>query len=539
MNIGRALVTIAASMTFGAALTACSGGPTTPTGGDIPATVCTNPEVSTELPAAVDRLTDSTTTAEGGAVVETSFPTAQGLPFVDVPTISSEDGKLSTTFNASTASYPVAGREISGLTYQGQFMGPTLLVDPGDAIEITLQNSLDDATNFHAHGMHTSPISTSDNVLRVMEGGTDNQVIIQIPDQVAPGTYWYHAHLHGLTEPQVMGGLSGAIVISGLNDRLPAELTQVPDHLLALKDVQLQDNAIVSTNIDSNAPTTRLVNAQVNPVITAQPGCTQLLRLGNFSADIWYNLQLDGAQFYVLAEDANVVTRVEASDTLLLPPAKRFDVLVRWDEAGSHQLKTLAYGTGPAGDSYPERVLATFNVVGEAAQPPIPMPTTMGELPSDQAPVMDDDTIAVDRIMVFSEDSDSGQFFINGEAFSDGSPLVTAKLGTTEEWTIKNVTQEEHPFHIHVNDFQIMSINGEPYNALSLQDTVPLPVDGEVVIRMRFLDFVGKYVFHCHILAHEDAGMMAVIAITEDGEPPSVQQQDDWGQPLLEHHGTP
>ena len=210
---------------------------------------------------------------------------------------------------------------------------------------------------------------------------------------MAPGTYWYHAHLHGLTEEQVFGGLSGAIVISGLTERLPQDLQSIPDHLIALKDVQLKGNAIVSQNIDSNAPTTRLVNAQVNPVISAQPGCTQLLRLGNFSADIWYKIKLDGAKFHVVAEDANLVTKVEGHEELLLPPAKRFDVLVRWEDAGSYKLSTLAYTTGKTGDDYPERVLATFKVAGETVAP-VAMPTTMGELPNDQAPTMQADTVA-------------------------------------------------------------------------------------------------------------------------------------------------
>ena len=548
MNSDRSLLTLGTSLAFIAAMTGCSmNNPTTSssapassaTSATAPAVVCENPNVPTELPPAVTELGASTGTADGGPVIETSFPTVQGLPFVEVPTIASSGGKVTAEFNATDASYTVGGRKISGLTYRGQFMGPTLLVDPGDTIEITLKNSLKDPTNFHTHGMHTSPITTSDNVLRVMPGnGIDNPVLIEIPDEVAPGTYWYHAHLHGLTEAQVMGGLSGAIVISGLNDRLPDDLQSVPDHLLALKDVQLKGTSIVSTNIDSNAPTTRLVNAQVNPVLKAQPGCTQLLRLGNFSADIWYHLKLDAAKFSVIAVDANVVTRVEAQDELLLPPAKRYDVLVRWDEAGDYKLKTLAYSTGATGDTYPERVLATFKVAGEKAVP-IEMPATMGELPTDQSPSMNDDKIAQKRTITFSEDNTAGTFFINGKQFSDGAPLLTAKLGTTEEWTIKNVTQEFHPFHIHVNDFQVMSINGKPYDALSLQDTIPLPIGGEIVIRMRFIDYVGKYVFHCHILAHEDAGMMAAIAVTEDGKPPSIDQQDAWGQPLLDHTNMP
>ena len=86
-------------------------------------------------------------------------------------------------------------------------------------------------------------------------------------------------------------------------------------------------------------------------------------------------------------------------------------------------------------------------------------------------------------------------------------------LGTLEEWTVRNTSKELHPFHIHVNDFQVISVNGRPYDAHGWQDTVPLPIGGEVVMRMQFNDFTGKYVFHCHILAHEDNGMMAVVDV--------------------------
>lgn len=83
-----------------------------------------------------------------------------------------------------------------------------------------------------------------------------------------------------------------------------------------------------------------------------------------------------------------------------------------------------------------------------------------------------------------------------------------------EEWTIRNVAREVHPFHIHVNDFQVMSVNGRPYNARSLADTVPLPVGGEVVVRMHFTGFTGEYVYHCHILNHEDHGMMGTVLVS-------------------------
>ena len=125
----------------------------------------------------------------------------------------------------------------------------------------------------------------------------------------------------------------------------------------------------------------------------------------------------------------------------------------------------------------------------------------MGELPD-----LGNDPIAKKRTVVFSENAKG--FYINGKEFSADRTLFNPQIGTTEEWTIKNTTKEEHPFHIHVNDFQVMSINGKPVDAKSLRDTQALPIGGEIVIRMRFTDFLGRYVFHCHILAHEDGGMM-------------------------------
>ena len=117
--------------------------------------------------------------------------------------------------------------------------------------------------------------------------------------------------------------------------------------------------------------------------------------------------------------------------------------------------------------------------------------------------------------MVFSEDETTNDFYINDKKFDPNRVDVQPKLGTVEEWTLKNTSSEQHPFHIHVNDFQVVSVGGEPYDARGLQDTVPLLPGKDVVIRTRFTDFTGKFVFHCHILAHEDNGMMAVVEVVE------------------------
>jgi FtsP/CotA-like multicopper oxidase with cupredoxin domain len=456
----------------------------------------------------------NTTTDAAAPVVKTTFSTTQGQPLAEPPVLRSEDGVLETSFDVATDSFEVGGTKVKGIGYAGGLLGPTLVVSPGDTIRIDLQNGLDEETNFHTHGLHVSPEGISDNVLRVMEPDSDNAVEIDLPLDVAPGTYWYHAHLHGLTEPQVFSGLAGALVVNGLTERLPADLQDVPEHLIALKDLQLDSSGAIPTeNIDSNAPTTRTVNGQVNPVLTAQPGATHLLRLANLSADIWYRLKMDGTSFTVLAEDANPVSVVTQADELVLPPGKRFDVLVRWNDPGRYRLRTLKYDTGPAGDQYPERVLATVAVAGDAVAP-VALPTTMGP-----APDLAGAPIAQRREVVFSEDPKAGTFLINGQQFDMNDVMYTMKLDTVEEWTIRNTSNEDHPFHIHVNDFQVMSVNGAAQPGYGLQDIVKLPAKGEVVIRMRLTDFVGKYVFHCHILNHEDNGMMAVVEVTADGKP--------------------
>ena len=104
---------------------------------------------------------------------------------------------------------------------------------------------------------------------------------------------------------------------------------------------------------------------------------------------------------------------------------------------------------------------------------------------------------------------------------------VTPRLGTVEEWTLVNQSGEDHPFHIHVNDFQVISVNGEPYRARGLQDVVVIPKNGgEVVIRNRFEDFTGHFVFHCHILGHEDAGMMQTVQVLGPGQRPTPPPGD-------------
>jgi FtsP/CotA-like multicopper oxidase with cupredoxin domain len=231
----------------------------------------------------------------------------------------------------------------------------------------------------------------------------------------------------------------------------------------------------------------------------------QLWRLANIGADIWYDAALDGQPFTVIGEDGNPGWTVRTAKHLVLPPGKRFDVLVTGPASGSHVLRTRRYLQG--GDTYPARPLMKVAVSGAAVTTP-PMPTSLAA-----EVTFPDSEVVQRRTMVFTEKDKQNEFFINGKEFDPNRVDAAPKLGTVEEWTLVNSTSEQHPFHIHVNDFLVVSIGGVPYDAPGLQDTVPLYPGKDVVIRQRFADFTGKFVFHCHILNHEDNGMMAVVEV--------------------------
>ncbi len=120
-------------------------------------------------------------------------------------------------------------------------------------------------------------------------------------------------------------------------------------------------------------------------------------------------------------------------------------------------------------------------------------------------------SVAKQRTVTFNQDEATGFFGIDGKTFDENRVDQQVKIGTVEEWRVVNEASEQHPFHIHINDFQVISVNGKPYDAVGHQDTVILPPKGEVVLRMRFRDFPGRWVYHCHILNHADMGMMALV----------------------------
>jgi suppressor of ftsI len=433
---------------------------------------------------------------------------AAETPFREPRQLVSKNGVLTVRLVVAMRTVNLAGQRLRALTYDGDYMPPTIRLRPGDRLDLSLVNRLPETTNLHMHGWHVSPMGNSDNIYLHTHPGETYRYSYRLAKDFAPGTYWYHSHVHPRSEPQVFAGLSGAIIVDGLERYLPDNLRHLTQRLIGLKDFQVHNGAIPTANIDSGKPTTRTVNGLVNPAIPIRPGETQLWRLANIGADIIYKVHLPGTRFHVIAQDANPVRTVWSADTIVMPPGTRFDVLIQGPAAGRHQLETLPFSTGSGGDMYPRTTLATLVSTG-SRMPPATLPTRFA--PFDD---LGKDKVDRRRTVTLSDNDALNQFYIDNKLFDPNRIDIRARLNTTEEWTLRNVADEMHTFHAHVNDIQVMSVNGKPYDARSWQDTVQVqPKGGEVVIRMRFRDFLGKYPFHCHILNHEDHGMMANIEV--------------------------
>lgn len=446
----------------------------------------------------------------GDPVVATGAAFRTGIAFSEPSELRSKNGVLEAEIKSAPSTLDVSGQTVRGESYNGTFVGPTLVLEPGDELRLSLENALAQPTNIHFHGFHVSPSGISDNVLRHIMPGETGDVLVQIPETHAEGVFWYHSHMHLDSESQVFQGLSGTIFVGDTRRLLPERFANANRRLLALKDLQVKNGAIVAVNIDSDAPTIRTVNGLVDPRIDVLPGTTELWAIANISADIFYDVELEGTSLLVVSEDGNPVERTHEETHLVLPPGKRFEALVTFDEVGTQVFRTRAYDQG--GDHYPEVTLAHVVVSGDRTD-------TIEPLGEDQALVPEGDLltrpVVEERTWRFSEDDETSRFFINGRQFDMDRVDVSPKLGTVEEWTLENVTSEQHPFHIHVNDFKVISVDGQAHEPTGKQDTVILDPGKPVVIRVPFDDFIGKFVFHCHILNHEDNGMMGLVEVVE------------------------
>jgi suppressor of ftsI len=428
--------------------------------------------------------------------------------------------------------------------FNGQPIAPTLRLSPGDQLKITYVNDLPakppetclagpcmDMTNLHFHGLTVSPEAPQDDVLDMMAmPGQSLHYTVRIPNDHPPGLYWYHTHPHGESYRQALDGMSGALVIEGMESYLPA-LTGLPERVLVVRGRSVEQDphsGDLKRRVELNSylcggkPDTSnelmTLNGSVRPQIEIAHGQRQFWRLVNASADRYLDLQLEGQTFEIVAMDGMPIAlhdpnhRTHVVDHVLLPPAGRLEAIVTGPVAGTpRHLVSRCVDTGPDGDPNPAMVLA--DIVPRASAESTPTVLETSRKPDFRTLDLAAEEKAPPRFIVtFTEDKKG--FYINEEKFApDGAPMVRVKVGTYQHWRIVNTTSELHPMHIHQVHFLAYAENDKPIARPLWLDTVNVPYGGSVDVIMDFTDPVirGMSVFHCHLLNHEDKGMMAKV----------------------------
>jgi suppressor of ftsI len=456
-----------------------------------------------------------------------------------------EPPQTTTPVSLVAASDPVSGK--SEFRYRGNNTPPVIRVQPGSTLNVEYKNELAaqsredcaghpcmNMTNLHFHGLHVSPNAPQDDVLDMMASpGETLHYSVQVPPQQPPGLYWYHTHSHGESYVQDLDGMSGAIVVEGIERYVP-EVRHMRERILVVRDLVLpSDAAERKTVMDSVAMQTTqcgtapeaperafTVNGRLRPQIDIAPGERQFWRIANASPDLYADLEVGSVSLEVVALDGMPLAyhdpsiRKRSMSHVLVPPGGRMEAIVTGPAADAGAaLRSRCFDTGPEGDSNPAMVLADIVSARPStlqARPALGGTPVYATFPS--AVLKYVETSEPQFVVTFTEDKQG--FYINGQKFEMNSgPMLTVDVGSLQRWRVMNPTKEVHPFHIHQVHFLVYAVGEKPVKDPTWVDTVNVPYGSSVDLVMDFTDPIirGMSLFHCHLLKHEDKGMMAKI----------------------------
>jgi len=401
------------------------------------------------------------------------------------------------------------------------------------------------STNVHFHGLNVPPICHQDDVLTtlIQPDKAAFRFDIHIPKDEPPGLYWYHPHVHGFTEFQVNGGAAGALIVEGM-EKVRPEVAGLTQRVFVIRQQFLVPWV--------PGPYQLTINYQVAasppfpaPIIQMKPSERQFWRVANATLQDFMPLQVqvEGVpqKLELIALDGYPLAKPRFEETILVPPAGRAEFIVQapaQDNEGAIFI-TNAYSTGPTGNPDFQEKLAEIEITQDAVEAEDTQPQTKTTEPAPRAPMgrikftgLSQQKPTAQRKLYFSEEfgGTNGpiQFYITvdgqkQEVFkADEKPVITTHVGAVEDWTIENRALETHAFHIHQIHFMLLEVDGKPVKHQDLLDTYEIPFwEGpghpyhSFKGRFDFRDptIAGTFVFHCHILLHEDMGMMHKILV--------------------------
>ena len=406
-------------------------------------------------------------------------------------------------------------------TYNNKVPGPLIEVFEGDTVRIRLENRLSQETTVHWHGLPVPP-EQDGNPMDPIAPGARRTYEFRLPIGSA-GTYWYHPHTHEHTAEQVFRGMAGVFIVRSEGDPVPAN---IEEKVLVVSDLRLASDGTIPANSTMDWQNGRegnyvLVNGQYRPVLTIKPGQSQRWRVLNATNSRYLRLSLSGHTFTLIGTDGGLLQApAPGLDEILLAPAQRIEVIVTAGLAAGATavLQSLPYDRGimgMTGSSATTIPLLTLNYTSAAA--------TANALPGVLNSIAALGVPATTKRLVLSSGMGMGgmgggmmSFLIDGKSFDPSRVDLTSRVNEVEQWTIENRSSMDHPFHLHGTQFQVVSRTrggvtmAEPL--LAWRDTVNVAAQETVAFKV-VQHQIGKRMYHCHILEHEDQGMMGVLEV--------------------------
>ncbi|HUQ47147.1 MAG TPA: multicopper oxidase family protein [Gemmatimonadaceae bacterium] len=406
------------------------------------------------------------------------------------------------------------GKTSDVYTYNGMSPGPTIELREGDRVIIHFKNELSEETTIHWHGLHI-PADQDGSPIYPIQPGKSHDYVFTVEHGTA-GTYWYHPHPDMTTGHQVAKGLYGALVIRSDDDPLPGSL---PEKIIVLADnrfapdgsIDIPERASLAGLIDENngrEGNTIFLSGHVMPTIEIRSGEVQRWRIINASASRVYRLSLGGQTFTQVGTDGGLFAHPADMKEITLSNSERVEILVHGTGApgSTTVLRSLPY------DRYaPQTRPKDWDKAVDIAalrysdEPPV----TSMKIPAALRVIPVLDTLKATNTRVFA----LGQGIINGKTMDMKRVDERVRLGVTEIWQVENIVGMDHPFHLHGFRFQVLDRNGVPEKDRRWKDTINVPKHETVRFIVKFDDFPGKWMYHCHILDHEDHGMMGILEV--------------------------
>ena len=423
------------------------------------------------------------------------------------------------------------GINTTTIGYNGSYLGPTIILSKGQSLTMNVHNELADTTTTHWHGLHVAPMN---------DGGPHNMIMpsdtwspaFTVMDNAA--TYWYHPHMHGKTMDQVMMGAAGLIIV---RDSLEASLN-LPgkygiDDFPLIFQWQHLDSTTKQIILDDEADNITMVNGQITAPFVNVPAQIVRLRILNASSHRFFEFGFDDNRtFNQITSDAGLLNGPVPLTRLMLGSGERAEILVDFSGQQGNTFFIKQYGSQlPAGypggppDAMGMMVLGPLdntdfnllqlNVIAPTSDPVTTIPATLSLNVPYSVVGVDNFTVAFTGVPMMSMTN----FAMNGVQFDENVINMTTTQNTIMKWTISNQSMMPHPFHIHGNHFFVLAVNGAtpPLNMQGRKDVaVVSPMGGSLVLITQYNDFndpMMPYMFHCHILSHEDNGMMGQFIV--------------------------